>query len=159
MKNDSGNNYNKGRHEANCRICAHPEREQIENEWCAWANTTKLAKKYKVSRDSIYRHVAAFSLREKRGKNLRAALERIIERAEDVPVNASAVVSAIQAYAKINAQGAWVDRVEKIDLNAMFDRMTDGELEKYAREGTLPTWCADIVGAIPLDSQEVHANE
>lgn len=151
----------KGRHEAACKICAHPERKEIEEQWCAWSNTSNLAKRYKVSRDSIYRHMAATGLREKRGKNLRAALERIIERAEDVPVNAAAVVSAVTAYAKINSQGAWVDRVERIDLNALFERMSAGELETYAKDGTLPAWFTEIVGvtATPSDSQEDRENE
>jgi hypothetical protein len=149
---------NAGRHESGCRLCAHPEREQIEAEWCAWANTSKLAKRYGLSRDSIYRHALAFNLREKRGKNLRAALERIIERANVVTVNAAAVVSAVAAYAKINSQGAWVDRVERIDLNALFNKMTAGELEAYARDGSLPEWFTDIVGATPSDSQEDRQN-
>ncbi len=146
------------RHEAGCKVCAHPDRKQIEDEWCAWANTSKLAKKYRLSRDSIYRHVAAFNLRDRRGKNLRAALERIIEQSDQVTVNAAAAISAITAYAKINAQGAWVDRVERIDLNALFERMTAGELEQYAREGTLPRWFTDITGATPSVGQEDKAD-
>jgi hypothetical protein len=135
-----------GRHEANCRVCGHPERKEIEDQWCAWANTSNLAKKYKVSRDSIYRHVSAFNLRERRGKNLRAALERIIEQADMVSVNAAAVVSAVQAYAKINSSGQWIDRTEQVNLNDLFERMTAQELEAYAMEGTLPTWFTDVVG-------------
>lgn len=149
---------NSGRHEAGCRVCAHPEREQIETEWCSWANSSKLAKQYGLSRDSVYRHVVAFNLREKRAKNLRAALERIIEQADGVTVNAAAVVSAVQAYAKINLQGAWVDRIEKIDLNALFERMSTEELERYAKEGILPEWFTDIVGATRSDSQEDRQN-
>jgi hypothetical protein len=80
---------------------------------------------------------------------LRKALERIIEQAESVEVNASAVVSAIQAYAKINANGQWVDRVERVNLNELFDRMTSEELETYARAGTLPDWFAGSLGATP----------
>jgi hypothetical protein len=117
-----------------------------------------LAKQYGLSRDSIYRHVAAFNLRQKREKNLRYALERIIEQADSVTVNAAAVVSAIQAYAKINSQGAWVDRVERVDLNALFDRMTAGELESYAKDGTLPPWFNDLVGATPADGREDASN-
>jgi hypothetical protein len=53
-----------------------------------------------------------------------------------------------------------VDRVERIDMNALFDRMSAGELETYAKEGTLPLWFTDLVGvtATPLDSQEDKAN-
>ncbi len=146
---------NLGRHEAGCKVCAHPEREEIEAQWCSWANTTELAKQFGLSRDSIYRHVAAFKLRERRARNLRAALERIIEQADGVPVNAAAVVSAVQAYAKINSAGQWVDRTEQVNLNDLFARMSTEELETYAREGTLPDWFTKIAGATASDSQEV----
>jgi hypothetical protein len=40
--------------------------------------------------------------------------ERIIESAGEVAVGASAVVSAVTAYAKINANGQWVERTEQV---------------------------------------------
>ena len=60
----------------------------------------------------MYRHAHAFGLFEKRKRNVRAALERIIEKAGDVEVTAAAVVTAVQAYAKINTQGllAWTEQ-------------------------------------------------
>ena len=108
---------NRGRHEAGCKVCAHADREAIEYEWLNWGNTTRLAEAYGLSRDSLYRHAHALNLFEKRQRNIRKALERIIEQAENVEVNASAVVSAIQAYSKINASGHWVERVEGVRLN------------------------------------------
>ena len=51
-----------------------------------------------------------------------------------------AVVAAVQAYTKINAAGQWVDRSEHVNLNELFDRMTQQELESYARDGSLPQW-------------------
>jgi hypothetical protein len=51
-------------------------------------------------------------LRLGRQRNVRAALERIIERAGDVQVTASAVVAAVEAYAKNNASGQWIGRIE-----------------------------------------------
>ncbi|MBZ5500261.1 MAG: hypothetical protein LAP85_28025 [Acidobacteriia bacterium] len=148
-----------GRHEAGCRVCVHPEREQIEAEWIGWAHTTKLAKRYGLSRDSLYRHCHALGLFEKRRRNLRAALERLVEEAETVQVNASAVVAAVQALAKINAAGQWVDRTEQVNLNELFERMTVEELETYAREGTLPDWFTSVVGATPITGQEAHGDE
>jgi len=148
---------NRKRHERQCSICKHPQRAEIEQQFCSWTSTTRLAEKYKISKDSLYRHAAAVGLFERRSRNLKAALERIIERAEDVEVTASAVVAAVQAYSKINSQGAWVDRVERIDLNDMFDRMTGDELEKYAEDGTLPGWFRDVVGAkSPEDNDEAE---
>jgi len=142
-----------GRHEAGCKVCAHPEREEIESQWCAWGNTSELAKQYGLSRDSIYRHAAAFNLHERRARNLRAALERIIEQADGVTDNAAAVVSAIQAYAKINSAGQWVDRTEQVNLNDLFARMSDQKLEAYARDGSLPDWFTAAVGATPSDGR------
>jgi hypothetical protein len=147
------------RHEANCRVCGHPQREEIESEWISWGNTTKLAKQYALSRDSLYRHCHALSLFEKRGKNLKGALEKIIEQADSVTVNAGAVVQAIQAYAKINSAGQWVDRTEQVNLNDLFERMTAQELDTYATTGDLPDWFRQTVGATPSDSQEDKGNE
>ncbi len=76
----------------------------------------------------------------KRQQNIRGALEKIIEQAGEVEVNASAVVAAIGAYARINARGQWIERSETVNLNELFDRMTRSELDKYARDGTLPAW-------------------
>jgi hypothetical protein len=93
---------------------------------------------YEVSRDAVYRHARAVGLFGKRQKNVRAALEKIIEQAAHVEVNAAAVVSAVSAYAKINASGQWINRSETVGLNQLFERMTRDELELYAH-GRLAT--------------------
>jgi len=131
---------NQGRHSAQCAICKHDRRLEIEEEFLAWKSPQKIAKDYGICRDGIYRHARAFKLLEPRRQNVKAALEKIIERAGDVPVNATAVVSAVAAYSKLNAQGQWIDRRETLDLNAMFERMTQEELQCYAARGELPEW-------------------
>jgi len=78
---------------------------------------------------------------------VRAALEKIIERAGEVEVNVTAVVNAVSAYARIDAAGHWVERSEHVDLNQLFDRMTVAELEQYARDGKLPTWFTGVTEA------------
>ena len=50
-------------------------------------------------------------------------------------VTASAVVAAVQAYAKINAAGEWIDRTETTSMNDLFDRMSTQELEAYEQTG------------------------
>jgi hypothetical protein len=147
------------RHERDCKICRNPQRGEIEGDWIRWGDTTRIAKQYRITRDSIYRHAHALGLFAKRHMNIRTALERIIEKAESVPVNASAVVAAIQAYAKINAQGQWVERSERLNLNELFDRMTRGELETYAREGKLPGWFEDFVGTTELEATKRSEND
>jgi hypothetical protein len=37
----------------------------------------------------------------------------MIEKAGEVDVTASAVVAAVQAYAKINTAGEWIDRTKR----------------------------------------------
>lgn len=107
------------------------------------------------NRASIYRHAHACGLFAKRQRNIRAALDRIIEKAGEVDVTASAVVAAVQAYSKINAAGQWIDRTEQVSLNDLFDRMSTHELEEYAQHGTLPKWFEAVAQtATGSDSQE-----
>jgi hypothetical protein len=130
-----------GRHRRNCTICSHPERTGIEAEFLAWRSPATLVQQFGLAdRSTIYRHAHAFDLFAKRQRNVRAALECIIEKAGDVEVTASAVVAAIQAYSKINRAGQWIERNEQISLRGLFERMTPVELDAYARDGTLPGW-------------------
>jgi hypothetical protein len=150
---------NTGRHQAQCLVCQHPQREDIEREWIDWGSTSRLAEEFRLSRDSIYRHAHALGLFEKRRRNVKRALERIIECSEGVQVTASAVVAAVQALSKINSNGQWLDRVEGVSLNELFDKMTAEELEAYAASGTLPGWFTARVGATPIDSQEAEDHD
>jgi predicted DNA-binding protein YlxM (UPF0122 family) len=142
-----------GRHEYHCTICSHAQREEIERAFLNWTSLPKISKQFGVSRDSIYRHAHALGLMEKRRRNVRAALEQIIEKAGEVEASATAVVSAVAAYAKINSNGQWVERSEHVSLNELFDRMTREEMETYAKEGTLPTWFERTLGATVTDSR------
>jgi hypothetical protein len=90
----------------------------------------------------------------KRQRNIRKALERIIEEAETVDVNASAVVAAVQAFAKINNSGQWVEHVQGTNMNELFDRMTRQELDAYAQNGALPSWFSTAIGATGDGSQK-----
>lgn len=36
--------------------------------------------------------------------------------------------------------GQWVKRSETVDLNQLFERMSREELDRYAKDGTLPDW-------------------
>lgn len=140
---------NLGRHEAGCRVCSHEHREEIENDFINWRSPAEIAEEHGLKdRSTVYRHAHALDLFRKRQRNVRAALERIIERAGEVEVNASAVVSAVSAYARINASGQWVERSERVDLNHLFERMTAAELDAYARDGQLPDWFNDVISGV-----------
>jgi hypothetical protein len=108
-----------------------------------------------VTRDSIYRHARTVNLMEKRRRNVRAALERIIESAGEVEVNAAAVVSAVATYAKLNGRGELIERTEAVNLNALFERMTLAEPEAYAKNGVLPDWFTQAVNATAVEGQGV----
>jgi hypothetical protein len=144
---------NKGRHEAQCTICNHAKREEIDQAFVNWSSPDRIGEQYGVSRDSTYRHAHALGLMEKRRRNVRVALERIIEKAGEVEASATAIVSAVSAYAKINASGQWVERSEYVNLNDLFERMSREEMEAYAKDGMLPPWFENAVGATGTDSR------
>lgn len=141
-----------GRHKRTCSVCAHTLREEVENAFVSWRSPATIAEEFGLSdRASVYRHAHALGLFEKRRRNIRAALERIIEKAGEVDVTASAVVAAVQAYAKINAAGEWIDRTETVSMNDLFERMSTQELEAYAQTGALPGWFRATLGATVED--------
>jgi hypothetical protein len=112
------------RHERGCRICAHDHRQEIEEDFIAWKSPAKIAAEHKLrDRASVYRHAHTTNLFPRRAHNVRAALERIIEQADGVPVIAAAVVQAIATYARINARGELIERDEQVNLNDLFDKM------------------------------------
>lgn len=144
---------NLGRHKRNCTVCSHPQKDAIEADFVGWRSPAAIAAQYGLAdRTSVYRHAHALGLFADRRRNVRAALERIIEQAGEVEVNASAVVSAVQAYAKINANGRWVERSEQVNVTDLFQHMTDEELSCYAQEGTLPEWAESTLTATGGDS-------
>jgi hypothetical protein len=156
MKHDqSSNSPSVGRHSKNCKICSHSKREEIEQDFVNWRSPAEIAKTYKLSdRSTVYRHAHAFNLFGRRRRNVRAALERIIEKSGEVEVTAAAVVTAVQAYAKINSAGQWIDRTETVNLHDLFERMTQDELETYAQDGKLPHWFTTTVPATGAEEEE-----
>ena len=148
IQSTSGSVVSLGRHKRTCSVCAHKQREEVENAFISWRSPAAIAEEFGLSdRASVYRHAHALGLFQKRERNLRAALGRIIEKADEVDVTASAVVAAIQAHAKINSAGEWIDRTETVSMNDLFERMSTEELESYAQSGVLPDWFRATVGA------------
>ncbi len=49
--------------------------------------------------------------------------------------------------------GQLVEQSEQVNLNELYARMTREEMEAYAKEGTLPAWFEDAVGATDSDSR------
>src|SRR5216683_1624336 len=153
-KEDSKPNI--GRHEYGCKVCNHENRAHIEADFLSWKSPQKICEEYGLQdRTTVYRHAWALGLMEKRRRNVRAALERIIEKAADVEVTAGAVVQAVATYARINANGLLVERKETVNMNELFERMSREELLAYAERGTLPAWYTNVMGATEDDSEDV----
>src|SRR5271157_114426 len=136
-REDRENPVSRGRHEHQCRICSHPKRDEIEESFIAWVSPAQIAKKYSVSRDGVYRHAHVFGLMDKRRRNVRAALERIIERVGEVDVTAAAVVAAVQAYSKSNAMGQWVERKRYQQRTAELDYRGPARCVRQVRTSAL----------------------
>ena len=152
------------RHRAKCMVCRHEKLAQIETDFIAWRSPAAMVIEYGLEdRASIYRHAHAANLFDRRKRNIRAALENILERSADVDVTASAVVAAAVAYAKINASGQYIDRTESLNVNDLFDKMSPRELGQYAADGTLPTWFPKIqaysTAGNPDSNTEAHEND
>lgn len=149
-----------GRHEHGCKVCRHARREEIERSFINWKSPARIAKEYGLKdRSSVYRHAHALDLFPKRQRNVRAALEQIIERAYEVEVNAAEVVSAVRTYASINSFGQWVERSEQVNLNELFQQMTREELEAYAHDATLPEWFTRRLGATAPHSPDLGGDD
>jgi hypothetical protein len=132
---------NIARHQSCCKICAHPQREEIERAYVSWQSAQEIAAEFKLrDRSSVYRHANAFDLDAKRARNVRAVLCRLIERAGEVKPNGAAIVQAIALLAKINTRGEFVEPGEQLGTHELFARMTPEEHLAYAVHETLPDW-------------------
>ena len=62
-------------------------------------------------------------------------------------------MSAVTAYARINARGELIERTETINLNALFERMSVEELDKYAKDCVLPDWFEASLAATGINGR------
>jgi hypothetical protein len=154
LTDEEGGRLNLGRHESQCSICSHPQRLEIERAFVGWGHPTEIALQYRVSRDSLYRHAHALGLFKERQRNIRGALERLIECAGEVPLSASAVVSAIQTYIKMNRVEQGIEPVQGANFMKLLEQMSKEERETFARDRSLPKWFPRAIGATPSDGQE-----
>jgi hypothetical protein len=148
------------RHSRDCRVCNHPQRERIEEDFIAWESPSKIIKQYRISsRKTLWLHARAFDLLAERNRNLGEALARIIERGANCRVTASVVVAAATLLSRLNGRGQMVSRTESETMSALFDRMSAAELEDYATTGKLPSWFEDELrgtSSLTLSARDVN---
>jgi len=145
---------NLGRHAAQCSICNHPYRQDIEERWLEWRSADKIAVDYRVSRDSVYRHAHATGLYDKRRQNLITAAERIVERWEFTFYNGSTILGAIKLLWQMLGVGRRVEAGQEPDAKTLFRQMSKGEGEAHAQDGSVPESSSTASAATPNDSHE-----
>jgi hypothetical protein len=107
---------------------------------------SELCKAYDIhDKQTVYRHARALGLIERRERNVKFALAKIIEHASTVIPNSAAIVQACATLAKITNDGRFVNRTETLNLAPIFARMDSDELESYAKSGALPSWAEEAV--------------
>jgi len=143
-----------GRHQAQCSICRHPQRQEIEEHWIDWEHISRIEDLYQISRDALRRHSHALDLDSERRANALGALERIIENVQVAPPSASAVVSAVKALVKLTSSGQGTEQAQGTNPKELFERMSEVERLAFAKDGSLPDWFSGAKAATPTDSQE-----
>jgi hypothetical protein len=97
-----------GRHRRKCRVCKHPDREEIEQEFLRWKSSAAIAEAYGLpDHSSVCRHARAVGLYHQRRRTIQYALEPVLEQSETVAMQMTVgtLISAVAAYAKINDDG------------------------------------------------------
>ncbi len=102
-------------HQRKCVICHHPDRETIEEMFVHWHSPSRIHRRYMLpDRSTIYDHAHATGLFAKRRRNLRYALENMIERADECDISSHGIVAAIKAYASLTTSGEWVEPARRV---------------------------------------------
>jgi hypothetical protein len=96
------------RHQRKCRICRHPDRLEIEQEFLHWRSSAEIAEAYGLpDHSSVCRHARALGLYNQRGERICFALVPILEQSERVfaRLTPNMLISAVRTYAQINDKG------------------------------------------------------
>ena len=142
MKKRSTRRVGTERHSRLCSVCGSLAREAIERDFVNWQRPSAICKAYGLkSRTTLYAHVRALRLDERRDANIRGVLSRFVKRANNVRPTASAFVNACAILSKLDAAGTLVNTVQfGRASNPLFERFTRLELLTFAEEGVLPGW-------------------
>ena len=102
-------------HQRKCTICHHPERDTIEEMFVHWHSASRIYSRFMLrDRSAIYDHAHATGLFAKRRRNLRYALEHVIERADECDISSHGIVAAIKAYASLTTSGEWIEPARRV---------------------------------------------
>jgi hypothetical protein len=103
------------RHTRKCRICNHPRRAELEQDFLNWRNPHEMVEEYELAHHSaIYRHAQALGLTAQRVENACAALDLIVEKVEDAHVTGHTIIRAMRAYSCLTPKGRWVELPKRV---------------------------------------------
>lgn len=105
------------RHRRKCQVCRHPEREMIEREYRDWFGPLAIARSYGIPERALFRHLEATGLTSSRRKNLRSALERILERGVETEIDGPTIIQAVRAYCCLNDGNEWVEPAKNVSFS------------------------------------------
>ena len=113
----------------------------------------------------IYRHAHATGLYSPRRRNLRYALEQLIENAERAVVSGDCVTRAVRAHSRVTSDGRWIDRPKHVIVS----HRTVVETERDAGRPFTPnspermngSFDSPLLAALmhPLDNQPLLAQD
>jgi hypothetical protein len=96
------------RHRRKCKICRHPNRDEIERDYLQWRTSRDIARSFGITDHTvIFRHAWATGLYERRQRIIAYALHPLLEQSEDIFIKATpnTIISAVQTYSQINNEG------------------------------------------------------
>ena len=80
-----------------------------------WHSASRIHRRFMLpDRSTIYDHAHATGLFAKRRRNLRYALEHMIERADECDISSHGIVAAIKAYASLTTSGEWIEPARRV---------------------------------------------
>jgi hypothetical protein len=123
------------RHTRKCQICRHPDREDIEQDYKDWHKAATIARHYKVDDSALHRHLVAVGLVATRGRSLRIALDRIIERGAECPISGNTIIRAVRAHACLTDDNQWIEPTRTV-IHIRENAPPPAESQNGAREAS-----------------------
>ncbi|MHB8541741.1 MAG: hypothetical protein ACYDCD_12505 [Candidatus Acidiferrales bacterium] len=140
-------------HQRKCIICHHPDREEMEEMFLHWFSPATIHRRFLLrDRYSIYRHAHATGLYQRRRRNLRCALENIIERSDECPISSNGIVRAIKAYASLTDAGEWIEPPSRIIYTNSASTAAPNAIASHAT-GSLTSAPQATTSTVPVDAQ------
>jgi len=107
------------RHRRKCTVCKHAERDAIEEAFLHWISPDFITEEFELPDwSTLYRHAHATGLFAQRRRNVRFALESLIERSDEIEMTAAGLVRAVRAYASLTDSGEWVEPASRVIVSS-----------------------------------------